>query len=368
MKNRSNHGGNIYEEGLSKDVLDFSSNINPMELPESIYRALPEILNKAKAYPDIEYRELRNNIANYLNELVKNETIDSNMIVCGNGATELLEKIIAIYKKIIIPVPSFFEYERSANKANSEIIFLNKYEDANNELLKGNDLKNNDLSLYNRIQICIKESNADAVVLCNPNNPDGSKLDKKSMEGLIIDNPRVMFIIDETFGEYLDLDDMLLPLISKFENIIVIKALTKFFGLPGCRLGYSISKNNEINDRVMCSLPVWNINTFSQEIAILMFKEKDYINNSISENKVNKEYLLDNLKKIELFERVYDSSSDFIMVRCKKARELEKYLKKRGILIRNLSNMRGLDGNYIRIAVKTKEYTNNLIEQIKLFH
>lgn len=366
MKSRNNHGGNIYQDGLGKEVMDFSSNINPQKLPQVIYGALPAMLEKAKAYPDIEYRDLKKSIAEYLNSIIKRETITMDMVIAGNGATELLEKAIGLYRRVIITIPSFYEYERSVEKAGAEAIFIDRYK--GNFLLDGNDLRLYPSDIYTRIQLEIDDKICDAVVLCNPNNPDGSRLDIDKIEDLIRNNPKVMFIIDETFGEYLDMKDMVLNIFEKYRNVIVIKALTKFFGLPGTRLGYSVSINEELNERIYSSLPVWNVNTFSSEIAMLMFKEKDYISSSILENQKNREYLLKKMNNIPLFERVYSSSSDFIMVKSDHSLELERYLKTKGILIRNLGNMRGLDSRYIRLAVKTKVFTDRLEKEIMNFY
>ena len=209
-------------------------------------------------------------------------------------------------------------------------------------------------------------SSHDSVFLCNPNNPDGSSLKKDSIEKILQKYSDKIFIIDETFGEYLDKEDMILPLIEKYENLIVIKALTKFFGLPGLRLGYAISKNREIIDKMNSYLPVWNINTFSEEVAKIMFKEEEYIKNSIELNYKRKDYLIDELKKIGIFTRIYESSSDFIMVKYEEDDrfKLENFLKNKNILIRNLDNMEGLEKGFFRIAVKEEEKTDILVKAL----
>lgn len=363
MKDRSQHGGNIYNNELNREkIVELSSNINPMALPKSIYDALPSILDKAKNYPDIEYVELLESIANYLNRLINDSFIDKNMICLGNGATELIEAIISLNKSILIPVPSFYEYQRSANKYNVKMNFIYKYNNLDNINL---DLNILDDEVFLKIENNIE--NFDSLILCNPNNPDGSKINIKYLEKLLINNKSKLFIIDETFGEYLEIGDMVLPLVKKHDNLIVIKALTKFFGLPGCRLGYAISNNKELLEKVNEKLPIWNINTFSEEIAKLMFLEEEYIKSSIIENKINHAYLFNRLNEDALLEKVFISSSDFIMVYDRKMPEIVEFLKKKNILIRSLSNMEGLNEYFSRIAVKEKEKTDILINALKEF-
>lgn len=354
MKKRGDHGGNIYQSGIDLDkVIDLSSNINPMPIPQNIYESLPKILDLAKNYPDIEYSFLREAVSKYLNGLTKTEFINKEMITLGNGATELLEATISTFKSILIPIPSFYEYERAAAKNNLRIIFFKKYNAQGGRY-------------YEEMSKLISVEKPESVILCNPNNPDGVKLDVDKLMELINKYKDVFFIIDETFGEYLDEDDMVLPRINEVKNVVVIKALTKFFGLPGCRLGYMVTSNLDFNNKVASKLPIWNINTFSEQIAILMFKENEYIEKSKEMNRINREYLMEKLEKIGVFDKVYDSSSDFLMVKSDDMESIVDSLKEKQILIRSLKNMRALDETYARIAVKTKDKTDRLIEELKV--
>ncbi len=167
------HGGDIYTEGIlkGKKLIDFSSNINPLGLPDSFKDNLEEALSWVQVYPDIQYRTLKRNLIDYLSffldyfykEKVEKLNIKEENLVLGNGAVEIIDLAISNLKSISILVPSFVEYELCAEKWNVQIDYCNLNEDMT----------------YNYENIKKSLEKTEGIVLGNPNNPNGSVIDKE---------------------------------------------------------------------------------------------------------------------------------------------------------------------------------------------
>ena len=380
-KSRSGHGGNIYSD-QTQIWLDFSANINPKQLPQAIYQALPTILDQAKAYPDIEYEALRDHLARYSSSLSET-AIAPEWIIPGNGAIEILDKALATASKALIIRPCFGEYELSCIRHGVPYETLDRAIDQNvlledaffdrlrarlkmeipvgSEIPGGSELAS--VSSQGRIRV----PEFDTIVLCNPNNPDGKQYDKAAFRCFLTECAQVgiRLIVDETFGEYLNDGEMLLSLVSDYPNLLVVKALTKFFGLPGVRLGYGITRDPTWREAIIAQLTTWNVGVFAQEIAKLLLKDKAFIQDSRLLNYTNRAYLTAGLKASLLFETVYPSAASFVMVSSPNMIPLIKDLKEQGILIRNLSNMPVLGTGFSRIAVKDRSSIDKLLTALQ---
>lgn len=344
-KQRADHGGDIYSK---KGVIwDLSANINPRPLPETLYRQLPDLLDEARAYPDVEYRELKELLSSYLSGLGA-QMIPPEWIIPGNGASELLDKAIALSRKGLVLRPCFSEYEKSFIRYGIPYRTIDR-PPAEDGLLG--------LDLADQIKARLKQEDGarfDALVLCNPNNPDGARWEKAAAEDLLFfcRARGIMVILDETFAEYLADGQMLLPLVPCYENLIVVKAMTKFFGLPGVRLGYAVTSDSRLAGAVSERLTEWNVGTFAQGIARILLPDQGFIRLSQKENQIAREALYQELLKGPWFERVYPSSANYLMVYSPNMPQIVQRLKDQGILIRDLSNVPALGTGYARIAVK----------------
>lgn len=367
IKSRSGHGGDIYSD-RSETWLDFSANINSKPLPPGVYRALPAILDRAKAYPDIEYEDLRTDLASYARRLGQRE-IAPDWIIPGNGAIEILDKAIATAKNVLIIRPCFGEYELSCIRHGVPYDTLDRTID--HTVLLGEPF-------FSQLRAKLKEARAsnqstttlpevDTIVLCNPNNPDGKQYDKTAFTRFLTECAKggIRLIVDETFGEYLADGEMLLPLVADHQNLLVIKALTKFFGLPGVRLGYGITKSPVWRQEITAGLTTWNVGVFAQEIARLLLKDEAFIQDSRSLNQTNRAYLTAGLAASSLFETVYPSAASFVMVYSTTMAQLIEELKDQGILIRDLCEMPGLGIGFGRIAVKDRASIDRLLAALQ---
>ena len=225
------HGGNIYRlkrEGKG-ELLDYSSNINPLGVPESFKRAIIENFDILEKYPDPDYVELRENIGRYNKVDVKN-------IIAGNGATEILFLYMKAMKpkKTLIISPSFAEYKRALDSVGSEIIHYPLLEENNYNL----DIE----SFLKEVPKC------DLVVICNPNNPTGSFISLENIKKIndVLSEKGIKLFIDEAFIEFIRGWEDMTSVLLEDKNIFVMRALTKFFAVPGVRLGYGITYDEEI--------------------------------------------------------------------------------------------------------------------------
>lgn len=327
-----------------KDILDFSSNINPC-LPENIEKHILEGLQLSSKYPDVNYLNLRKNIGDYLN-------IDPDYIVPGNGASEIIYLLMKILDGPLgIINPTFSEYERAANLNNVEII---------------------NLQLNDEFKIDLKEiqKNIDKfkyLFICNPNNPTGSVQNLKELFQSMKNNEKYL-IVDETFMEFVYENEKysLINYIEEYDNLIIIKAITKFFGLPGIRLGYGVTSNFEILNKLWSCKEPWTVNSFAENICNYIFKEKDYINETRNYFKEEIHFMTKELNNISNLE-VFESNTNFILLKLNKYNSTyvkERLFIEKNILIRDASNFKGLDENYIRVAVKRREDNKALIKAL----
>lgn len=330
----------------TKDIIDFSSNINPKLIP-NLEKYILEGLNKSTSYPDINYTSLKKNIGNYIN-------INPEFIIPGNGATEIIYLLMKnIKKRLAILNPTFSEYERGARLNNLEVInfMLNK----------------DDEFSVNLDEIEEKIDEFDSLFICNPNNPNGKV---KNIEKLLelMSKHNKLLIVDETFMEFVYEEEKysLIKYINKYENLFILKAVTKFFGMPGLRLGYGVTSNKKLIENIYKYKEPWTVNSFADTLSNYIFNDKDYINNSKSYYLKERKYMLNALRKIKRL-KAYDTDTNFILIKLedKKAEKLKLQLfKESNILIRDASNFVNLDESYIRIAIKSHNENQLILKEL----
>ncbi len=252
-------------------------------------------------------------------------------------------------KTVLMHAPTFSEYERAARCVKSKIHFLKLKEE-----------EGFGLNLPRLAKV-------DITFLCNPNNPTGN---------LILENHRrveqlaqKLVVVDEAFMDFLP-DQKNYTLISKAiksKKIIVLRTLTKFFALPGLRIGYLITHKNLIA-KLKQNLPPWNTNALAQKATELILNDKDYIKKTYKLIEKEKEFLYGQLAKIEAL-KPYPTVTNFILIKIEKtgltSKSLRGLLIKKGILIRDCSNFRNLNKKYIRIAVRSHKENLKLLYALK---
>lgn len=352
-KTLANHGGDIYTEGLLKgrELIDFSSNINLVGIPNSFYEGMKEAIEVVNHYPDIQYRKTKEAIIKY-----HKIPIDNDNILLGNGAAEVLDLAISSLKSICIVAPSFSEYELSARKYGLNILYSYLNE----------DMEYDYEDILNKLQLC------DGIIIANPNNPNGENIEKEKFNEILIycEENRKKIIIDEAFIEFCGNDSVsFINETVNFNSLIIIRAITKFFALPGIRLGWAISSDIELFRNLREKQLPWNINTFAALSLRYLLEDSEYIEKSLKVNINEKEFLIQELRKLNVINRVFDSNSNFVLCKLENStdNELFEFALSKGILIRKCGNYRGLDSSFIRLAVKSRENNEILLDMLKCF-
>lgn len=359
------HGGNIYkifrEKNIDK-ILDYSSNINPYGLPENLKKEIFEKLFVLERYPDPDYIELREKIAEKNNLNIEN-------IIVGNGATEIIFLFMKILspKKVLIVSPTFGEYERAikASTLANDNLEINYFElkEAENFVL---NIKNLETEL---------ENNYDLLILCNPNNPTGQFLKLKKLEEIlkICEQKNTKLFVDEAFVEFVEdwENESIINSKENKENLFVIRAFTKFFAIPGLRLGYGICFNNNLLKKMLEKKEPWSVNNIADLAGQTVLDDENYIQKTKEWIKDQKKYMYENLNKIEGL-RAYKTEVNFILLKIEDnllekgldVKNLRKKMLEKGILIRDASNFIYLDKHYFRLAIKDKLNNKKVIESL----
>lgn len=270
---------------------------------------------------------------------------------------ELQKLYIYLWKykrRLAILNPTFSEYGRGAKLNNLEIIDFHLKEENNFSIDLDEIQKNMD--------------KFDSLFVCNPNNPNGKVKDLNELLDLMIENDKLL-IVDETFMEFVGEEEKY-SLINKIEqtpNLFILKAVTKFFGMPGLRLGYGVTSNKQIINNIYEYKEPWTINSFAENLSNYLFKDKEYINGSKDYYINERKFMLEELRKISRL-KVYDTDTNFVLIKLDddEANSLKLELfEKYNILIRDASNFIGLDKSYIRVAIKSHNDNKVLIESLR---
>ena len=337
------HGGDIYRNQVD---IDFSVNINSLGMPLSVENALKEAVNKCICYPDIKAERLIQSISRLTGATYKN-------IICGNGASELFPAVIRAVKpeKIMIPVPSFYGYEKAAASEECEVIYYNMKEE-------------DGFCLTAKILNELRED-LDVLILANPNTPVGNRIEPELLMKITekCAENKIYLIIDECFIEFTENAQVysMMNKTERYPNLIIVRAFTKIFAIPGVRLGYLVCSDSELNEKIRRQLPEWNLSVFAQEAGCAAADEICFIEKTVEQTRKERVYLKEKLQQSGI--EVFDGTANFLMLYS--SIPLKEELLKKKILIRDCNNFRGLGKGYYRVAVKTEEQNRILIDEIE---
>jgi threonine-phosphate decarboxylase len=340
------HGGDIltYQNLYKGRIVDFSSNINPLGPPEGLREAIIERFNTLIAYPDIKYRRLRESIAEYLG-------CRADEVIVGNGAVEIINNFSMMFNRVVVFIPCFAEYIERPKILGKEIL----------KLKLDNEFKINLNMLTQNLRA------GDLLILGNPNNPTGLRIDIETLQKIqgMVNDKGAFLLLDEAFFEFCYSDYDSIRLFYNSLNVCVIRAATKFFGIPGIRLGYAWTNSSMVQKYCYLSLP-WSVNSFAEIAGRYIFKDREYINKTKEYIQLQREYMAEELKRIENI-KVFDTHANFILIKLLTYDEdyIFDSLIKRGMLIRKASSFEGLDKSYIRVAIKDYDSNKMLIEGLK---
>jgi threonine-phosphate decarboxylase len=347
----NDHGGDIYR--FAGTMLDFSSNINPLGVPVSFKMALRQRSADFGLYPDIACRALKQNIGAYLG-------VDPEWVIPGNGAVDNIYRAVKAAQKSRVcgVAPSFSEYRSAAENAGMEYREAEAFDEE-----------------YSRIRrdAMAKLAQADTtVILGNPNNPTGSLEDATGLSALATELAELnsILIVDEAFIEFTGetAEHTMLRFIGSHLNVIVIRAATKFFGLPGVRLGYAITGNPILRGRMSGMALPWNINAAAVIAAGVVFTDHAYINSTRTWMEREPQRFGERLQAVPNL-KVYPAKANFYLVKSERA-DLDAYrlreeMIQRGILIRTPCGFGNLTPFHFRLAVKDRAKNEVLIKALR---
>ncbi len=351
------HGGNIQKAKTlynlkESEILDFSANINFLGPAPGLIDKLKNSMERVIHYPEPHSIRFLKELAAFLN-------IKAEYLIVSNGAVELIYQLINRMKpnKTLIPVPSFSEYEYAVKSIGGKIEYC--YSDKKNGFKIDLD------------KIIASLGRVDLLFLCNPNNPTGTLIEADRIKILLEHaySEDVFVVIDEAFIDFVINKDRysVFDLVSNYNNLFILRSMTKFYAIPGLRLGYGIANPSLIN-LLKKNRDPWSVNSLAQIAGEFVLNKDDYCQQTIAENRIAREYLFNELKKIKGL-NPFKPTANYIFIDISQtaysASKLTDILAKNKILIRNCSSYHGLDENYIRVAVKSRRSNEKLLNVLK---
>lgn len=339
------HGGDIYRNQVQ---YDFSVNTNALGIPKSVQEALEHAVRDCAKYPDPCTEQLKAAIA-------RKDAVNKDWIICGNGASELFAAAMHAVKpkKILIPVPSFYGYEWAAGMENSKIVFFQMKEE--NQFCLTKDF------------LSELTGDIDLLFLANPNNPVGNKIDEMLLEEILVRcrQNRIFVVLDECFLEFCERErvDSFRDKMEEYPNLLLVRAFTKIFAIPGVRLGYLISANEALREKIEKQLPEWNVSMFAQYAGVAAAKETDYVKKTVDFIRKEREFMMESLNELKQISVFTSSKTNFLLL--KSGLSLYDILLERQILIRSCRNYRGLGKDFYRVAVRSHSENEVLLHRLR---
>ena len=366
------HGGNIFQFAHEQriepyEVVDFSANINPIGPSQRGLDALNAQLRYISHYPDATNDDVLNAIADTYG-------MDKHQITVGNGAAELLYAICRLpgYTGAFVPAPGFSEYKEAleASKIPVRDIFYRPREDDNGQPY----FEVPYLALETFAAELKGQDGRIIVFLGNPNNPDGTLLDKDHIRTVasMLKDANSLLVIDESFIDFVGNDPLqdnehsMRSLVNEFDNIIVVHSFTKFYAVPGLRIGAAFA-NETLITQLQQYIPSWSVNTLAQAYTKAALNDVDYIKRTKQELNEERAFMYNALDAIEGI-TVYPPSANFILFQVNQegitANYINEELKKYNMIVRNCDSYVGLTNHWVRIAIKDHDTNIKLVDKL----
>lgn len=340
--------------GIPKEhIVSFSANVNPLGLSPKLRQGLMDSIDKVMSYPDRDYTELRASIGCYCGA-------DPDQILVGGGATEIISLFIKNIapKKAMLINPTYSEYAREIALEGGELVSY--------QLLPENEF------LINLDDLCGKlDASFDLLILCNPNNPTSSAVHQGDMRRLLAHCRKngIYVMVDETYAEFApDLADITsIPLIGEFDNLLVLRGVSKFFAAPGLRLGYGMTSNTGVLDYIRSTKNPWTLNSLAAAAGCAMFEDGDYIARTKDFTHREMARLCGILRQEENL-HVYEPSANFVLLRILKegvtSGVVFEHCIRKGLMLRDCSSFPGLGENHVRFCLNLPEQNDKLVSSI----
>lgn len=340
------HGGNIYDKSVN---LDFSISVNPFGLPEKVRKEAFRGVEMAEHYPDIHYTALRRSIREYFK-------ITGSEVALANGATELIYALVHVRRpqRALIIGPTFIEYERALETEGCSYEYYMTKEEEGFELKR-------DILDY------LEEKEFDMLFLCNPNNPTGKLVKRSLLRDLIelCERKSITFMIDECFMSFVkkETEHSYMWNHKGLRHLVILRAFTKTFAMPGLRLGYAVSEDTDLMEKIRLAMPPWNVSVPAQYAGVAAMKEMEYLQETKTFIYNEREWMEDQLEKLGF--EVIPSKTNFILFRGPQG--LQEVCMEKGILIRDAGSFQGMKSGYYRIGLKKRKFNEQLLKVLHAY-
>lgn len=357
MSHSYDHGGNVFTVartlGIAPDqILDFSASINPLGLSPLVRKALICSLDSLGHYPDTTHKELKQALAKY-------HGLPAASFAVANGSTELIYHLPAMLpgKKALIVSPSFSEYIRALGQ---------HHWDAKHFILSPESNFAVDLESLERALL----DGVDVLFFCNPGNPNGTLYPLRVIEKIysLCLAAGTFLVLDEAFMDFCE-EASAKRIIVHSDNAIILRSMTKFFGIPGVRLGYAIG-NATLVERLDAMGGPWSVNTLALAAGVAALQDAQHNQETLEIIRQERRALFESLSAFPKL-RIYPSSANYLLIEIKEgmtARELKERLIPHRIMIRDCTSFMGLSDRFFRVAVRSTEENRRLLEGIGRIH
>ncbi len=339
------HGGDCaaYEREYGRAPLDFSSNVSPLGVPEGVRAAICRAATDCDRYPDPRCTALCAAIA-------AREGVLPDWVLCGNGAAELIWRIVnaARPKRALVTAPCFGEYEAALEACGCAV---ERY--PLDEAFRLNE------------GVLDALGGVDLAFVCQPNNPSGVSVDPALLRRILArcEETGTRVVVDECFTGFLDEPERYTVTgeLGAHPKLLILNAFTKLWGMAGVRLGYALCADTAFLDALRCAGPPWSVSSLAQEAGLAALRDEDYVRRVRALVARERPRLYEALCALGL--RVVAGEANFLLFQSKTP--LDAPLRARGILIRSCGDFAGLDETWYRAAVRTREENERLIEALK---
>lgn len=344
------HGGDIVgaREVWKGELLDFSANLNPLGMPEAVRKAAEEAVREAIHYPDPLCRALCAAIA-------RRDDVTPEQVLCGNGAADLVFRLAFSQRprRVLVTAPTFSEYQDAVQAAGGEVVYHRLTPE-------------NDFDLTEAVLDDLDDS-LDMAFFCTPNNPTGRLIDRDLMQRILARcrEKNIRLVVDECFLSLADPGERagLAGELERFPNLVLLRAFTKSFAMPGLRLGYCLSADAALLDGLTRCAQPWSVSGPAQAAGLAALAEPEHPARARQLIAVERTWLTGALQSLGL--KVFPSLVNYILFQAEGVDDLKGRLLEHGVLIRSCANYVGLGSDYYRVAVRLRQENEGLIRALK---
>ncbi len=349
------HGGNIYDVARQlncrpADIIDMSSNINPLGPPPGLLQYLKDNLDSIMRLPEVDAGITVKRFGNFIG-------VDSNRLLAGSGTTQFIYSIPRILetRKALIIGPTYADYGDACRLEGIPCTF---------------HMANESDEFTPRIdQISKKLPSVDTVFVCNPNNPTGTLIPGDALSELCRCHPQHKFVIDESYLDFVPHAEKETLINSGLHNVIVLLSLSKIFRIPGLRIGF-ITACEDLIERFSKYLLPWSVSSLAQLAIDYVSSEKALMVSFISETR---NYIADQRQRF--FHaltaygrlRMFNGRTPFVLIKLPdefSANHVWQMLARDKLLVRRCANIKGLSDRFVRISLKKHEYNRILVSKL----